>query len=198
MDVLQAITPRYLNDRRRLIRDARMMVVDANLTPDTIESAVRLAAQYEVPICADPTTSGLAERLCPHLKNLYMVAPNVTEANALCGVDIASENRDDAIVAAKRLVSLGVDIAIITLAEFGVVYANSEGNGHIPAMQTNVVDFTGAGDALTATVIFGLLNGIPLDESVRLSVSAASLTLRSRETVRSDLSVELLYDELII
>jgi hypothetical protein len=33
---------------------------------------------------------------------------------------------------------------------------------------------------------------------VRLGVTAASLTLRTRETVRRDLSVELLYDELVI
>lgn len=198
MDVLAAITPRYLNDRRRLFRDARMLVVDANLTPDTLETAIRLANQYDLPVCADPTSTSLATRLCDHLDNLYMVAPNVSEANALCGVEIASEDRDEAISAAKHLVSTGVKIAIVTLAEFGVVYADSEISGHIPAIQTEVVDLTGAGDALTAGVIFGLLNDIPLDECVRLGVSLASLTLRSRETVRSDLTDEMLYDELVI
>jgi pseudouridine kinase len=198
MDVLEAITPRYLNDRRRLFRDARMLVVDANLTPDTLETAIRLASQYDLPVCADPTSTSLAPRLCDHLGNLHMVAPNVSEANALCGVEIASEDRDKAISAAKHLVSTGVKIAIVTLAEFGVVYADSEISGHIPAIQTEVVDLTGAGDALTAGVIFGLLNDIPLDECVRLGVSLASLTLRSRETVRSDLTDEMLYDELVI
>ena len=36
-------------------------------------------------------------------------------------------------------------------------------------------DTTGAGDALTATVLFGLLNDIPIDDAVRLGVTAASL-----------------------
>jgi pseudouridine kinase len=198
MDILADITPRYLNDRRRLFRDARMLVVDANLTPDTLETAIRLANQYDLPVCADPTSTSLALRLCDHLGNLYMVAPNVGEANALCGVEIASEDRDKAINAAKHLVSTGVKIAIVTLAEFGVVYADSEISGHIPAIQTEVVDLTGAGDALTAGVIFGLLNDIPLDECVRLGVTLASLALRSRETVRSDLTDEMLYDELVI
>jgi pseudouridine kinase len=198
MDVLADITPRYLNDRRRLFRDARMLVVDANLTPDTLETAIRLATRYDLPVCADPTSTSLAPRLCDHLGSLHMVAPNVSEANALCGVEIASEDRDKAISAARYLVTTGVKIAIITLAEFGVVYADSEIGGHIPAIQTEVVDLTGAGDALTAGVIFGLLNDIPLDECVRLGVSLASLTLRSRETVRSDLTDEMLYDELVI
>jgi pseudouridine kinase len=199
MDVLAAITPRYLNDRRRLFRDARMLVMDANLMPETLETVVRLATQYDLPICADPTSTNLANRLCPYVRELYMVAPNVAEANALCdGSKMASEDREEAIAAAKHLVSLGVNIAIITLAEFGVVYADSEHSGHIPAIQTGVIDLTGAGDALTAGVIFGLLNDIPLDECVRLGVSAASLTLRSRDTVNPQLSVEVLYDQLII
>ena len=69
---------------------------------------------------------------------------------------------------------------------------------NIPAIQTPIVDETGAGDALTAGIIFGLLEGIPIDECVRLGVTAASLTLRSNETVRADLSVDLLYDDLVV
>lgn len=198
MHVMEYITPRHLNDRRRLFRDTCMLVLDANLTPDSLETAFRLAKQYDLPVCADPTSTNLASRLRPHLSSLYMVAPNVAEANALCMQDIATNDRDSAITAAKHLVSLGVDIAIVTLAEFGVVYADSKRSGHIPAIQTDVVDFTGAGDALTAGIIFGLLNDIPLDESVRLGVSAASLALRSRDTVTHDLSVERLYDQLVI
>ena len=52
------------------------------------------------------------------------------------------------------------------------------------------------GDALSAAVIFALLNEIPLDEAIRLGVSAATLTLRSTGTVSAQLSLERLYDEL--
>jgi pseudouridine kinase len=51
---------------------------------------------------------------------------------------------------------------------------------------------------LNAAVIYGLLNQIPLDDAVRLGVTAASLTLRHRGTVVHDLSLELLYDQLVI
>jgi pseudouridine kinase len=91
---------------------------------------------------------------------------------------------------------LGVDIAIITMAEFGLGYADANRSGHVPALYTEIVDPTGAGDALTAAVIFALLNDIPLDEAVRLGLSAAALTLRSPGTVAADLSIEKLYDGL--
>ena len=66
------------------------------------------------------------------------------------------------------------------------------------AIRTEIVDPTGAGDALTAAVIFSMLNQIPLDDAVRLGVSAASLTLRHRGAVVPDLSLEKLYDQLVI
>jgi pseudouridine kinase len=198
MKIMAAVTPRHLNDRRALFRDACMVVIDANLVPEALETVVRLAKQYDLPLCADPTSTSLAPRLCHHLVDLSLVTPNAFEARALTGIEIDPRDRDGAMTAARRLVALGVDTAIIALAEFGVVYAHGDATGHVPAIQTEVVDATGAGDAMTAAVIFGLLEEIPLDDSVRLGVTAASLTLRSRENVRPDLSLELLYNELVI
>ena len=92
----------------------------------------------------------------------------------------------------------GTDIVVITLAEEGVVYATADASGHVPAMATNFIDSTGASDALTAAVVFGLLNDIPIDEAVRLGASAAALTLSCSDTVCVDLSLELLYEHLVI
>jgi pseudouridine kinase len=58
------------------------------------------------------------------------------------------------------------------------------------------VDPTGASDALNAAVLYGLTTGIPIDESVRLGVAAAALTIRSPHTVVPELTLERLYEEL--
>ena len=134
----------------------------------------------------------------PHLSRLKMITPNTTEAEVLCGFTIDRSSRADALDAAKCLVSSGVEIAIIALAELGVCYATSEMSGQVPAVKTQVIDPTGGGDALTAAVIFGLLNDIPLDDAIRLGVAAASMTLKHPGTVVPDLSLEKLYDGLII
>lgn len=196
MNITEAVTPRYLYNRRRWLRQASMVVVDANLSPKALASLFRQTRQYGVPVCADPTSTSLAPRLCPHLKDLYMITPNALEAEALCEQPV--RNREEAVVAAKRLVSLGVEIAIITLADQGLVYATPDASGHIPAVECEIIDLTGAGDALTATVIFGLLNDFSVDEAVRLGVSAAALTLQCRDTVCPELSLDILYDRLVI
>jgi pseudouridine kinase len=196
MDIMESVTPKYIYAHRRWIKEADMVVMDANLSPKAVRSLISIAKKHDVPVCADPTSAILAQRLIEHLPGLYMITPDASEAKALCEAKLTG--RSEAIRAAKRLIAMGVDIAIITLAEKGLCYATSEVGGYIPAIRSEIVDRTGAGDALTAGVVFGLLNDFPIDEAVRLGVSAATLTLQCKETVCSDLSLERLYDQLVI
>ena len=124
-----------------------------------------------------------------------MVVPNLAEARALVGDEDGSM---DAQRLAMCLVELGVEIAIITLADKGLYYATPEERGRVPALQRDIVDLTGAGDALAGAVIFALLNDVPISEAVRLGISSAALTIQCPETVCPDLSLDRLYDELVI
>jgi pseudouridine kinase len=196
MSVIEAITPAFLRKHTSLFKGAAAVVVDANLPSKSLATAISMAKRAGVPIGADPTSVSLAKRLEPHLADLWLITPNEAEAEALCPHPVPHADRVQAIDAARHLVSQGVDIVIITMAEFGVGYATTESSGHIPAVKTDIVDPTGAGDAHTAALIFALLNSIPLDEAVRLGVSAASLTLRTIGSVVPDLSIEMLYDQL--
>jgi len=195
MSIVESITPRYLNDRRRLFSEASMLVVDANLTPEALRTIFNLAGKYNLPVCADPTSTALADRLCPHLKQLHLIAPNLAEAAVLTGQP-AARTQDEALNAARQLVSLGVDFAILTLGDQGSAYATFEESGLVPAMRADIVDPSGAGDALTAATIFAVLNDIPTHEAVRLGIAAATLTLQSKETVNPELNLERLYAQL--
>lgn len=197
-DIVSEIGPGYLQRCRALFAKAAMIVLDGNLTPRALESVFRWASRYDVPVCADPTSPALATKFIPYLPSLLMVAPDASEAAVLCGAAEPPATTTAAIETAQCLVSMGVDIAIVTLAEQGLAYADGSSAGHIPALRTRVIDPTGVGDAVTAAVIFGLLQEMPLDEAMRLGVSAGALTLRTRETVAPDLSLDRLYDALIV
>ena len=195
MDALRTVTPRYLHDRRRLFRDAEMVIMDANLSLATLRTAFRLAKEYDRPVCADPTSRPLAPRLRPFLSQLHLTTPNLEEAGVMLGESAAGS---EPISVARRLVAKGVDLAVITLAERGLCYATTEESGHLPAIAVPVIDRTGVGDALTAAIVFGLLENLSPSEAVRLGLSAAALTLQCRDTVCSDLSLEKLYAQLIV
>jgi pseudouridine kinase len=198
MHVVSCLTSQYIRQHADLFADSSLLFIDANLSKDTLRTIMSLARQARLPVCADPTTAILAQRLRPYVSRFFMITPNSSEASILCDPSQQVSNRKQALEAAKCLVSQGVGLAIITLAEQGLCYATSEISGHIPALRTGVLDPTGAGDALSAAVIFALLNGIQIDEAMRLGVSAASLTLRYRGAVVPDLSLEQLYDRLVV
>jgi pseudouridine kinase len=46
--------------------------------------------------------------------------------------------------------------------------------------------------------MFGMVNDLPITEAIRLGAAAASLTLQTSETVVPDLSLDMLYDHLIV
>jgi len=198
MRAINELDSEYIRANADLFSQASVLFIDANIPKKTLRTVMSQARRAGVPVCADPTSATLAPRLQPHLSRLAVITPNNTEAAIYCDPKMKVANRRQALEAAKALVAQGVEIAIITMAELGLCYATSETSGYIPAIRTEIVDPTGAGDALSATVIFALLNDISLDDAVRLGVSAASLTLRHRGAVVPDLSLERLYDQLVI
>jgi pseudouridine kinase len=197
--VMEHVTGQYLYRRRRLFRDASFVMFDGSLSPETMETVIRLARQYDLPVAADPSSARLADRLCPHLKDLNLVVPNEVEAANLCSIEFAPGSDTDASLnAARQLVHAGVTIGVVTLSNFGLAYATSDENGYIPPRYSEMVDTTGTGDALTAAIIFGMINGLPTVECMRLGAAAAGLTLQTNNTVVPDLSLDMLYDHLIV
>lgn len=192
----RAILPEHIREQSAVLAQAAMVVLDANVSRATADAIMEICKPAGVPVAFEPVAFGLAERFKQRLDQFYLVTPNELEAEALSGV--AVHDVPSAMAAAQKLVTLGVELAIVTLAAEGVVYASAAEVGHIPGTKTEIVDPTGAGEALAATVIYALTNHIPLAEAVQLGQIAAIVTLRSPETVAPELSLEYLYAQLEI
>jgi pseudouridine kinase len=198
MRICERMTPAYVRKHRKLISAADMIVVDTNLSLRTLHTVLDIAKKAGVPVCVDPVSVKLAERLIPRLCDYHLITPNAQEAEVLIGHTMTIQSVADAAIVAQRLRACGVRVVVITLGAEGLFYAAEAGAGHIPAIRTDVVDATGAGDALTAGVVYGLCNGMSFDEAMRVGVSAATLTLRSSETVSPDMSLEHVYERMVI
>ena len=196
MSIVRKITPRVVREARHLLRHAGMVVLDANVPVQTIRAVQRLCAIAGTPVCIEPVSLPLIDRIVPCIPGTALFTPNIAEAEALLGCTIRT--LEEAQAAALAFREWEVDIVVITLGGGGAVYATSEGSGHVPAIQTEIVDETGAGAAMTAGIICGLMHRFPIDEALALGAAAASLTLLSPETVRSDLSLEQVYEHLVV
>ncbi len=198
VSVMQTITSGYLYRLRRLFRDASLIMMDGSLSPDAMSTVVRLAEQYGVPLCADPSSARLAYKLRPFLSHLHLVVPNQMEAAELLQIDLSGHDPDSNPDLARLLVQAGVGTAVLTLSNYGLSYATSDEVGFLPASYAHIIDNTGTGDAVTAAIMFGMLNDLPTIEAIRLGAAAASLTVQTNETVVRDLSLDMLYDHLIV
>ena len=190
--VLRNITRDYLRMNRDAFRECQLVALDMNLSDEAMLAAIHLAHEYRKPIVVDPTSTERAYHLRPHLSELDLITPNLSEAEAILDCP-PIQTSVEALIAARSLVSRGVRAAVITQAERGACYATTSESGQFPAVNVEIVDTTGAGDSLTATLIFGMLQGIDIDESLQLGLRAAALTLHSPETVVPDLSLDRLY-----
>lgn len=198
VSVMEAITPGYLNQHRRLFRDATMVMMDGSLSDESMKTVVRLCKQYDLRLIADPSSTRFAHKLRPYLKEIFLIVPNEKEAATLCQFDVINNDPDSVLHLARMLVQEGVDNVVVTLNDFGIDYATSDETGYIPPNFSEMIDSTGTGDAMTAAIMYGLCNEMLPIEAIRLGMAAAGLTLQTGETVVPDLSLDMLYEHLIV
>jgi sugar/nucleoside kinase (ribokinase family) len=72
----------------------------------------------------------------------------------------------------------GLKTTTITLGSRGSVMFAGDKIISCPAVPVAVVDTTGAGDAFHAGYVFGLINKLPLEDTVRFASAAAALACR--------------------
>jgi sugar/nucleoside kinase (ribokinase family) len=90
------------------------------------------------------------------------------------------------------LVDGGKRFAVCTRGRDGSVGLDDHGRWYdVPAVpDVELVDANGAGDALFAGVLFGVLDGAPLERALRYGTTAAALAVLSTELASSELSAE--------
>jgi sugar/nucleoside kinase (ribokinase family) len=104
-------------------------------------------------------------RVLSCLPYVDVFAPSLAEARAITG-----EHAVESVAHALRRAGAG-DV-VVKLGPDGCYVS---GVGHVPAVPVRAVDGTGAGDAFVAGLLFGVLEGWPLEEAARLGNAAGAL-----------------------
>lgn len=112
------------------------------------------------------------------------VTPNETEASLLTGVLVAT--LEDARKAGDALLEMGAGMAVITLAEQGVLLHSSEMSLHIPAFEVSpVVETAGAGDAFNGAFAVALARGDGPEAAARFACAVAAISVTRPGTAPS-------------
>nr|WP_263972605.1 carbohydrate kinase family protein [Thermoanaerobacterium thermosaccharolyticum] len=190
MEVLEELNVKYLEKKIDIINNSRIVVIDTNIPESSIEYVVDACARKNIPVLAEPVSIDKSKKLKKVLGNIDYITPNRDELGSLLETEIINDN--DMIKVTKEIRKLGTKNVIVTLGERGVYLSSNEYEGYVDSYKVNVIDATGAGDALTAGFIYGIINDMSIEDSVRYGIAAATFTLSSSESVNPFLNRKIL------
>jgi len=150
-------------------------------------------------VVIDPVSAPKAALLTPLLtarRPVFALTPNLDELRALLGHPVG-DSEADVRAAADTLHTRGVRHVWVRLGARGSVLSTAgEEATFLPAPPAEVVDVTGAGDAMLAAFVHALLAGGDPVDAARYGHAVAALTVQSPATVRPDLTPRLIEDAL--
>ncbi|MGM0548633.1 MAG: PfkB family carbohydrate kinase [Bacillota bacterium] len=204
MSILEKIDYEYLNEKRKIIETSSILIFDTNLEADTIAYLLELCQNKKMKKIADTVSVEKSLKLKGKLENLDYLRGNLDEIEVVLGlVDIQDSESVQALSVKKRMQKIkdfyaentSLPELIITAGKDGAYYLKQNETGfeieHFKAekvTQTELVETTGAGDALTAGFAAGLMKDYSMAESIKLGIKASALTIKSELTCNPELA----------
>lgn len=188
MDIYEKLTPSMIEEKWSHIAASQGVYLDTNIPKDCIQYVIKRCKETNIPLYIDPVSPAKAQNLPSRLDGVKLLLPNREEAEWL--TDSKIDSITDCQIACEKISQYGVDNVIITLGDKGVYYFSPEESGHLPQIQTDVVDVTGAGEAFASCAVYGIMNDESLESACRLGLAGAALTLQTEKSISPYLNPE--------
>ena len=155
----------------RELKGVGVLLLQLEIPLETVVYAAKAYSERGVTVILNPAPyKSLPREIFPPL---YAITPNRVEAEQMTGVRI--ETVSDCRVVGRRLLSLGVKVAVITLGAKGAYVVSEEFEGLVEGFEVPVVDTTGAGDAFNGALAVALAEGLDIAEAVKFANATAAL-----------------------
>lgn len=150
-----------------------ILLLQLEIPISTVEYSAVTASANNIKVILNPAPAcKLPDNL---FKNIWLITPNETEAEAITGLAITDISSADK--AASLLQQLGVKNVIITMGEHGAYVKSEEYTGVVTGVKVAPVDTTAAGDVFNGALAVGISEGLQLKDSVIFANKAASISV---------------------
>ena len=184
MQLVDRLTPSYLQCFVTQITGAALIIADCNLPQDTINWLAGMP--YRPALFCDGVSMEKITRLQPCLDRIDGLKCNRLEAAAL--LDCSVQAAPDQLV--TDLHKRGIDTVLLSLGADGVQLGRDGQQTHFPLPEPpqNIASVTGAGDALLAGFLHSQQHGASVSAAMHLGMRAAQLSLTSINAVNPDIT----------
>lgn len=181
-----SLTPAYLEEKLDIINNAKIVVVDCNVSAAAFEY---ITEHCTAPIFVDPVSQDQARKIGKNLGKINTIKPNALEAEYLTEMTISTIA--DARAAANSLLQTGIQRVFLSMNKDGIIAADHERMEIIPSCTNNIVCTTGAGDSSMAAIVWSFFNNNEDIVTVSQAAnSAAAMTIECIETINPSLDEE--------
>ncbi len=181
MEINEAWDEQHKRMGLEFLKKASGLFLDANLPVSVIDYFLSAAKEQCCMIVVDPVSVKKAEKWVGRLHGINMIAPSRDEAAVLSGMEI--NNRQDVERAAELLHEQGVQQVFITVGSDGVYIHHPQLQKWLPAPTADVLDVTGAGDAFTAGVMYGMTRTDSPIHQAAYGLAMARFALGSKKSI---------------
>lgn len=204
MRILKEIDSDYLREKRKIIETSAMVIFDTNLEESTISFLLELASNKKMLKIADAVSVEKALKLKAELEELDYLRGNLDEIEVVLDIVQLRESEHQQKLSIKDRIKRITDFyqenidlpeLVISTGRDGAYYLSRREGAvklkHFAAAEINseeIVETTGAGDALTAGLAAGIMNKYSIEESIKLGIKASALTVKSELTCNPDLA----------
>lgn len=198
MSILKEIDIEYLQEKRKIIETAAMLIFDTNLEEAVISKLLDLSGNHQTLKIVDTVSVEKSLKLKGKLEKLDYLRSNLDEVEVLLDlVELGQAEENNHLSSEKRIKKIKKEFVdnsrlpelIISAGADGVYYLGRTGEEIIfkyfkaeEIKKEEIVETTGAGDALTAAFAAALINEKTVAEAVKLGIKAATLTIKSELT----------------
>jgi pseudouridine kinase len=186
MEICKLMDRGFIQNRWLQIANATLVFADTNLPAESLSYLITGCREHELTRVLDAVSTSKARRLPLNFNGVDMLFCNADEARAMLGDDIAKDLQGMAGAICQR----GARRSVVTSGADGVCFAGDGEVIALPAAPVQVVDISGAGDALIAGTLYGRLMNYDAVTSLRIGLKAAGMSVAGDESSSPDLSVD--------
>lgn len=186
-DVIKKIDAARIRERAKYFLEHKIVFIDTNIDEKAIGALAGLGHPL---VFADAVSVAKAGKLSNVLDKIHSLKANEAELEKLSGINVNDDS--DLERAAMMLLEKGLERIFVTMGSRGACCASKDGIDFVSAVETKVLNVTGAGDSFSAAAALGTVLGMENIDILKMASAASLMTIESPYAVCDKMTRETL------